>query len=568
LRGNEVKRGRWLPPRDWSLASQLLALQMFIIMVVLVGAAVAALANATSAYDASARDEVLRVARMIATDPVVRDGLATPDPTAELQPVTERLRLETGTDFVVIMTTDGIGFTDPNPAQVGGRFWGTIAPAGRGEPVTETFTGTSGPSVRAVVPVVYGREVRGLVAVGRTVERVSREMSLLLPILFSTTAVALVLAVAGSWAVSRWVRRTTYDLGPDELSRMHEYHDAVLHAVREGLVLLDREGTLRLFNDEARRLLALTNDVLGRRVDEVGLPAALGTALAGDGERTDEIFLTDERVVVVNQAAARWNGQRLGTVVTLRDHTELRALVSELKTIRGFADALSAQAHESTNHINAMLSLIELGRADDALGFATRRLADSQQLTDLVLGGIGEPALAALVLGKHAEAAERGVELAVAEDVELPAGIADQRDLVTIFGNLLDNAIDACAGAASPRWVRVDSAVIPIANGAREEIEIRFADSGPGLPAEYMEPAFHRGWSTKPKDRLHGRGLGLALVAQAVHRNRGTIEVKNDGGAVFTVRLPFQWTPERRNLPRSDESSAPDKQARTGAGAQ
>jgi sensor histidine kinase regulating citrate/malate metabolism len=510
LRGNEVERGRWLWPRDWSLASQLLALQTLIIMVVLVGAGVAALANATSANDAAARDEVLRVARAIAADPVVRDGLATPDPTATLQPVAERLRAETGTDFVVIMTTDGIRFTHPNPAEIGGRFRGTIAPAGRGEPVTETFTGTLGPSVRAVVPIVDGGDVRGLVAVGHTVEGVSREMTQLLPILFGATAVALVLAGAGSWAVSRWLRRTTHDLGPEELSRMHGYYDAVLHAVREGLVLLDREGRLRLLNDEARRLLALTDGVVSRRVDEVGLPGALGTALAGGGERTDEIFLTEDRVLVVNQAAARWNGQRLGTVVTLRDHTELRALVSELKTIRGFADALNAQAHESTNQMHAVVSLIELGRTDDALGFATRRLADSQQLTDLVLGGIGEPALAALVLGKHAEAAERGVELAVAEDVELPAGIADPHDLVTIFGNLLDNAIDAGAGAASPRWVRIDSTVLPIANAGIEEIEIRIADSGPGLPSEYAEHAFTRGWSTKPTDRLHGRGLGLA----------------------------------------------------------
>jgi two-component system CitB family sensor kinase len=95
-------------------------------------------------------------------------------PNALLQPLPERLRSETGTDIVVIMTTDGIRFTHPNPGQITGRFRGTIAPAARGEPLTETFTGTSRPSVRAVVPVVDGGDVRGLLAVGRTVERVSR----------------------------------------------------------------------------------------------------------------------------------------------------------------------------------------------------------------------------------------------------------------------------------------------------------------------------------------------------------------------------------------------------------
>ena len=161
---------------------------------------------------------------------------------------------------------------------------------------------------------------------------------------------------------------------------------------------------------------------MGRHVDDLGLPAALGAALAAGAERADEIFLTDDRVVVVNQAAARWAGQHLGSVVTLRDHTELRALVSELKTIRGFAEALSAQAHESANQLQTVISLIELGRPEDALRFAATELAVAQHLTDVVVSRIAEPELAALVLGKAAEAGERGVELQVDDDIEVPCG--------------------------------------------------------------------------------------------------------------------------------------------------
>jgi two-component system CitB family sensor kinase len=533
-----MRRRRVLRPRSWSLATQLFAVQAVTILIVLVGAGLAALSNAIAANEAAARDEVLGVARAVAAAPTVREALVTADPSAVLQPLAERIRGDTETDFVVIMTTDGIRFTHPTPAQIGGRFQGTIAAASEGGTVTETFTGTLGPSVRAVVPVLDGEAVRGLVAVGLTVDHVSQEMTQQLPILLGTTAVALVLAGAGSWFASRWLRRSTHDLGPAELSRMYEYYDAVLHAVREGLLLLDRQGRLQLFNDEARRLLGLPDDAVGRRLDDVGLPDALGAALAEGAERTDEIFLTEDRVVVVNQATARWARQRLGTVVTLRDHTELRALVTELKTIRGFADALSAQAHESANQLHTVISLIELGRSEQALRFATNRLADTQHLTDVVLEGIGEPALAALVLGKDAEAAERGVDLRVADDIDLPAGVADPRDLVTILGNLLDNAIDAAAGAGPPRWVRLDARAVVAADGSGEEIELRIADSGPGLPPEYSQSAFQRGWSTKPLDRPHGRGIGLALVAQAVHRNYGFVETVNDGGAIFTVHLP------------------------------
>jgi sensor histidine kinase regulating citrate/malate metabolism len=529
-------RPRLSRPRSWSLATQLFTFQAAVILVVLLGAGLAAFSNAATANADSAEDEVLGVARTLAAAPVVSWALSAPDPTSVLQPLAEQVRRDTGTDFVVIMTPDGIRYSHPDVTQIGGQFRGTIAPAAAGGTVVETFTGTLGPSVRAVVPIVVAGRIAGLVAVGRTINHVSAEMTRQLPLLAGTTIAALLVAGAGSWLASRWLRRTTHDLGPAELSRMYEYYDAVLHAVREGLLLLDRAGRLQLLNDEARRLLALPDDAIGRRVDELGLPAALGTALVAGTERNDEIFLTDDRVVVVNQAAARWAGQHLGTVVTLRDHTELRALGSELKTIRGFAEALSAQAHESANQLQTVISLIELGRADEALRFAATELAVAQHLTDVVVGAIGEPELAALVLGKAAEASERGVELRVDDDLEVPAGVADPRDLVTIVGNLLDNAVDAAADASGPRWVRLEAGTLTV-DGV-EELEIVVADSGRGLGPDAAAHAFERGWSTKPTDRPMGRGVGLALVAQAVHRLGGAVEVVNEVGAVFTVRLP------------------------------
>ena len=532
-------RPRLRSPRSWSLATQIFAIQAVVILVVLLGAGTAAYANAATANSQAAQDEVLGVARTLAVDPEVSRALGLADPSAVLQPLAERVRRDTGTDFVVVMTPDGLRYSHPTPAEVGGHFRGTIAPAAAGGTVVETFTGTLGPSVRAVVPVVVDGRVTGLVAVGQTVARVSDEMFDQVPLLVGTTAAALLLAWLGSWLASRWLRRATHDLGPAELSRMYEYYDAVLHAVREGLLLLDRAGRLQLVNDEARRLLALPDDAVGRRVDDLGLPAALGDALVSGTERADEIFLTDDRVVVVSQAAARWAGQHLGTVVTLRDHTELRALVSELQTIRGFAEALSAQAHESANQLQTVISLIELGRPDDALRFAATELAVAQHLTDVVVSRILEPELAALVLGKAAEAAERGVELRVADDIEVPGGVGDPRDLVTIVGNLLDNAVDAAVGGPArdgEPWVRLEAGTL-VVDGV-EDLEIVVADSGPGLGADAVEHAFERGWTTKPTDRPLGRGIGLALVAQAVHRLGGSIDVTNEVGAVFTVRLP------------------------------
>lgn len=531
----ESAAGRSLRPTAWSLATQLFAIQAAVIVVVLAGCGIAVYSQASAANSAAAADEVLGIARTVAAAPAVRQALATPDPSVLLQPYAEQVRRDTGTEFVVVMSVDGVRYSHPTQSEIGGRFRGTIQPAQRGESLTETFTGTLGPSVRAVVPVRVDGQVRALVSVGQSVTRVSAELSRQIPILIGTAALALLLAGIGSWLASRWLRRTTHDLGPAELSRMYEFYDAVLHAVREGLLLLDRDGRLRLVNDEARRLLGVSGSVLGRRVDDVDLPDALGAALLVGGERADEIFLTRDRVVVVNQAPAHWDGRRLGTVVTLRDHTELRALVSELATIRGFAEALSAQAHESANQLHTVVSLIELGRPEQALAFATSELEVTQRLTDLVVAGVREPEVAALLLGKAAEAGERGVDLDVAEDVDLDAGVVDPRDLVTVIGNLLDNAIDAATeGTREPRWVHFGAATL---GPGRAQLQVVVADSGPGLDAERVHLVFERGYSTKPTDRPLGRGIGLALVAQAAHRYNGAVQVANETGAVFTVTL-------------------------------
>jgi two-component system CitB family sensor kinase len=520
----------------WSLATQLFAVQTGIILTVLLGAGLAAYFNARAANSQAARDQVLSLAHAVAATPSLRTALGSGNPSAALQPLTEQIRRDSGVDFVVVMTPGGTRFTHPTPAQIGGQFRGTITPAARGESLTETFAGTLGPSVRAVVPVRSDGQVIGLVSVGQTITRVDRELTQQLPILLATTLLSLLLAAAGSWMVRRWLRRTTHDLGSAELRRMYEYYDAVLHAVREGTVLLDRTGHLRLVNDEARRLLDLPPDAVGRRVDDVGLPQSLSAALLGQDELTDELFLTEDSVLVVSQAVARWAGRDVGAVVTLRDHTELRALVSELNAIRGFADALNAQAHESANHLHTVISLIELGRPEQALRFANTELALAQELTDLVMGRIKEPELAALVLGKVAEAHEQGVDLIITDDCFLPAGLVDPRDLLTIVGNLLDNAIDAAADAGAERWVRFTARAVSDP-GREEGLCLQVADSGPGLAADEVARAFQKGWSTKPTDRALGRGLGLALVAQAVHRYGGSINVTRDNGAVFTIFL-------------------------------
>ncbi|MGH3861341.1 sensor histidine kinase [Actinokineospora sp.] len=516
--------------KQWSLARQLLVVQVVIVGLLVAASASLAWADVADRAEESSAAEVTALAKAIAGGPTVATAVAGPDPTAVLQPYAERVRVDTGVDFITIMSTDGVRFTHPNPAMIGGRFLGNTAEALAGRAFTETYTGTLGPSVRAVVPVTtFDGRVIALVSAGISVSAISAEVADRVLWLVVIAAVILALGALATYLVSRRLRRQTGGLAPAELRRMIGYHESILHAVREGLVLVDDDHRVTLCNDGVRALLDLPVDADGKRVDELGLPDALVERLLSDTEMHDELHLTDTRMLVVNSSTVHHDGRALGTVVTLRDRTDLQALTGELDTVRGFAEALRAQAHEAANRLHTVVSLVELGRPAEAVEFATGELAIAQRLTDQVVGAVAEPVLAALLLGKAADASERGVELIVAEDTE----IADQngvpaRDLVTILGNLIDNAVDAAADSAQ-RWVRVSAHSHP------DELVLQVADSGAGLPEDAHGQAFQRGWSTKPGD---SRGLGLALVGQAVRRAGGTVAVGREVGAVFTVRLP------------------------------
>jgi len=197
--------------------------------------------------------------------------------------------------------------------------------------------------------------------------------------------------------------------------------------------------------------------------------------------------------------------------------------------VRGLTESLRSQTHEAANRLHTVVSLIEMGRADDAVEFATTELEVAQRLTDRVVGAVGDPVVAALLLGKSAEAAERGVELTVTGELPAAAGVP-ARDLVTVLGNLVDNALDAVTGAS---WRRVDV----VLDGDADKLSVTVRDSGPGLDDEAAAHALERGWSTKAGGA--GRGVGLALVAQVARRHHGEVTVGRSslGGAEFVVML-------------------------------
>src|SRR5919206_3562013 len=277
--------------RRMSLARQLLLAQLVVVVVAVAAAGVVAVRAADDRTTEQQGERVMSVARTLAASAQVRAALRSDDPSAVLQPLAERVRRTADLGFVVFMSPDGVRYSHPDPRQIGRHFIGTIAPAQHGRAFTETATGTLGPSERAVAPIRDGSRIVGLVAVGVLQETIADQVRHQLPGLLALLAIAVLVGGVLSLLVARRVRRQTRGLDPDELAALYDHHDAVLHAIREGVVVVGQDGRLLLANAEARRLLELDDDAVGRPVGELVEDPSLLEAMRGRSPAGDELHV-------------------------------------------------------------------------------------------------------------------------------------------------------------------------------------------------------------------------------------------------------------------------------------
>jgi sensor histidine kinase regulating citrate/malate metabolism len=532
----------------WSIARRLFVANLLFMLALtaIVGTAVFVDARDHAYEEAGRRMGALSTS--IADNPLVLQAAGTGNPSAQLQPYALKVMADSGADFITIMAPDRPRWTHPLDEELGRPYIGSIEEALQGRVFTEITAGTLGPSVRTIAPAKDARgAVRALVAAGVTVNTVDVAVSGRLPALLAVSGSLLAGGSLASWFLGRYLRRVTRGWGPEQLAQLFAYYESVLHSVREGVVLIDPAGRVVIYNDQAAELLGLqpreAEDDHAATPLLADLPLAPSLKELFESGRTahDEIHRTRDGVLVVNQrpavgpgsSAGRQRGPLFGTVATIRDRTEIESLGTELESMRTLSDALRAQTHEHANRLHTMVSLLELGRTDEALDFATKDLELRQQLTDDVVGSVQEPVLSALVMGKAAEAHERGVELVVGASGPALSGELAVQDLVTVLGNLLDNAIDAAAEAPAPRRVEL---LVDTAGGS---LDITVQDSGKGIDPAAVDDVFRYGFSTKTAGPF-GRGLGLALVKQAVQRLAGTMSISNSstGGARFHIALP------------------------------
>jgi two-component system CitB family sensor kinase len=516
-------RIRW--PRR--VFAQVLAVQVAITTGVTVLATGLFLAPLGHQLDQQAMQQALSIAQTTAAEPgMAHELVATPaDPAGPVQGTAERIRKATGALYIVIMDTHGTRWSHTDPRRIGEHVSTDPSVALEGHEIMEIDDGTLGRSARAKVPLRDDEgKIVGAVSVGIAYNSVRERLMSTVPGLSLYAGAALAVGVLAAFVVSRRLQRRTHGLAFADISALLDEREAMLHGIREGVVALDRYGRIRLVNDEAQRLLGLGPEAIGRALDDALPPGRTTDVLAGRVDGADLLTVSGGRVLVANRMPTGDGG----AVATLRDRTELELLGRELDSTHGLLDALRAQDHEHANRLHTLLGLLELGLYDEAERFIAEVSDAHRSSAEQIAERVHDPLVSALLVGKTAIAAERGASLRLSPGTLLPDQVVDPRDLVTVLGNLIDNALDAAALAEVELRAEGTTAVL------------RVSDDGPGVPPEMREQIFAEGWTTKASPAHRGRGLGLALVRRLAERYGGMARVtaRAGGGAVFTVVLP------------------------------
>jgi two-component system, CitB family, sensor histidine kinase CitS len=348
-----------------------------------------------------------------------------------------------------------------------------------------------------------------------------------IPILAVST-MALIVGLIGSLLLARNIKKDTLGLEPKEIAFLYKERKTVFSSFKDGMVVTDGEGRVRMMNPAAKSLFHVIGSVRGEPlmevIDDPGYP------FLRDDFHGDEEFELGDQTIIASRQDIRTDGRISGTIFTFRDKTDLRKMSASLSEIRRVSEDLRAQTHEFKNKLYVIMGLVQLNKNEEAISFIRDETQSQENYAKFVSSSVRDEKLQAIILGKMAKASEQHVAFKVdpGSSLERLPDSFDLNGLVTILGNLIDNAMDAVKHLDHGE-------VVLFVSDLGTDILFEVSDNGPGIPDKCIPKLFERGVSGKGP----GRGYGLANVQKEVKLLEGEIEVQSDpSGTTFSVFLP------------------------------
>ncbi|HWO97654.1 MAG TPA: sensor histidine kinase [Bacillus sp. (in: firmicutes)] len=482
----------------------------------------------------------LTLAETIALTPEIQKGFNSGDPSQVIQPFAENIRKKTGAEFIVVGNKEGIRYSHPIPERLGRKMvGGDNEEVLKGKSIISEAVGSLGPSLRGKAPVFnQEKQVIGIVSVGFSISDIEEMTDTYRNRIVLFALLILIIGAFGAMMIAYGVDKALFGLRPKEIGRLYMEKQAILESIREGLIAVNAQGDITMINHSALDFLGLEagSPVLGKNIFDV-LPNSrlLEVIRTGEAEYDQEMMI-GENIVVANRLPVRGAAGVIGAVASFRNKSELYRLTEELSQVKRYAEALRAQTHEYSNKLYMISGLIQLESYQEAIELITRESDIHQNLFQFIMKEIPDPMIGGLLIGKFNRASELKVQLEIDRESsfkDVPHSM-DRGSLVTIIGNLIDNAMEATFENGFPaKCVKV------FFTDLGEDLIIEVEDNGSGISEEQAARIFDLGFSTKSKEN---RGFGLALVKQAIERLGGyiTFDRGDTAGTVFTVAIPKQ----------------------------
>lgn len=480
---------------------------------------------------------MMNIAQMISKSPNVIDGLKSKD-TNIIQPhIRAVLDSTSEIDMIVVADMNGIRYAHPFEDRIGQMFVGgdELRVLQNGDSYISDATGTLGRSVRAFAPV-YNAEAQqlGFVMAGTLTQSISKTKKQRTYTVVLSSFIGLFLGGIGAFTLARNVKKILLGLEPEQISQMYIQKKIMLDTIHEGIIAVDQNSRITLVNNSAIKLLSIEEEnIIGKHVKEIFPTSRLPHVFETGNAEYDREQVINNTIIITNRVPIMNGQKRVGAIATFRDKTNVIRLAEELTGVRQVVDGLRANTHEFMNKLHVVLGLIELGDLEEAKRYIVNVRDTQQQVMNSIINKIKDPTVAGLMLGKFSRAKELGIHLILEEDSFLKKRTdkIDNHRLLTIIGNLLENAMEAVA----PKSIVGKNVNIKIKESS-PEIEIIVQDTGIGIRGEDLPHIFNRGFSTKEGSG----GIGLALSSEAIKSLNGSMKIESQigEGTKFIVTIP------------------------------
>jgi len=532
---NNVSRPNFLLPRT-------LHGRMLLLMFLLLGALVSITWLMVSMLVSSILEEyigrnALNVSKTVSLTTVVHEGLKNKNST-QIQLYAESVRKATGARFVVVGDHEGRRYSHPVPERIGKLMVGGDNPRAleRGEAYVSKAVGTLGPSMRGKVPIFANSgKVIGVVSVGYLQETVESVTEGYLQRVLLWVFGLFLLGGIGTWLIARNVKQSIFGLEPVEIARLFRERNAILDSIREGVVAINDKGQVTMLDHEAAKILKIPPESgIGTSIESILPQTRMLEVLKSGEEQFDQEMIIGGIEVIVNRVPIWQNGRVAGVVSSFRRKDEIDRMAQELTQIQEYSEVLRTQTHEYSNKLHTLAGLIQLGSHQEALDLIGRETSGYQELLGTLAETVPEPLLSAIILGKYNRAQELRINFQLDPEsrmIDIPKKI-NREKIVTILGNLLENALEAAQENTSGKRT-VQLSMTDFGNDLIFEVE----DSGPGIEDESVDLSLQHGFTTKSGT---GRGIGLSLVHENLKYLGGHLTVVRSslGGMRFTIYIP------------------------------